>query len=74
MRCEKVFEAGIACESPSVLSNRSNPRGSHFDVSARLTKVISKIDSVVKWKLCHHEELETWTKVSALLVVLSVTR
>jgi len=27
-----------------------------------LTKILSKISSVLKWKLCHHEELATWTK------------
>ncbi|KAF2091132.1 FAD/NAD(P)-binding domain-containing protein [Saccharata proteae CBS 121410] len=27
-----------------------------------LTKIITCIPSVLKWKLCHHEELPTWTK------------
>ncbi|KAJ4176109.1 hypothetical protein NW755_014601 [Fusarium falciforme] len=33
----------------------------------RLTKMISCISTVLKWKLCHHEELVTWTKVSSPL-------
>ncbi|KAF1813356.1 FAD/NAD(P)-binding domain-containing protein [Eremomyces bilateralis CBS 781.70] len=27
-----------------------------------LTKIISCIPSVLRWKLCHHDELDTWTK------------
>ncbi|KAH6988269.1 hypothetical protein BKA56DRAFT_630160 [Ilyonectria sp. MPI-CAGE-AT-0026] len=33
-----------------------------------LTMVLSKIESVVKWKLCHHEELATWTKGAVALL------
>ncbi|KAL6351746.1 hypothetical protein LRP88_14951 [Fusarium phalaenopsidis] len=29
----------------------------------RITRIISCIPSVLKWKLCHHDELESWTKV-----------
>lgn len=34
----------------------------------RLTKIISCIPSVLKWKLCHHEELESWTKNAVVLL------
>ncbi|KAJ4194769.1 hypothetical protein NW759_016485 [Fusarium solani] len=34
----------------------------------RLTKMISCISTVLKWKLCHHEELVTWTKGSVTLL------
>ncbi|KAH7161940.1 hypothetical protein B0J13DRAFT_632650 [Dactylonectria estremocensis] len=34
----------------------------------RLTKMISCIPSVLKWKLCHHDELEFWTKGSVVLL------
>jgi salicylate hydroxylase len=29
----------------------------------RLQKIISCLSTALKWKLCHHEELPTWTKV-----------
>lgn len=31
----------------------------------KLTKIISCIPSVLKWKLCYHDELEIWCKVSS---------
>ena len=31
----------------------------------RLVKIISCVPSVLKWKLCHHSELEKWTMVSS---------
>ncbi|KAF4443576.1 salicylate hydroxylase [Fusarium acutatum] len=34
----------------------------------RLTKMISRVTSVLKWKLCHHEELESWTRESVVLL------
>ncbi|KAI8663819.1 FAD-binding-3 domain-containing protein [Fusarium keratoplasticum] len=34
----------------------------------RLTRMISCISTVLKWKLCHHEELVTWTKGSVALL------
>ncbi|KAJ5951530.1 uncharacterized protein N7479_009943 [Penicillium vulpinum] len=33
-----------------------------------LTKMISCIETVLKWKLCHHEELETWYKQNVALL------
>ncbi|KAI1628322.1 putative salicylate hydroxylase [Exophiala viscosa] len=33
-----------------------------------LTKMLSKVDSVLKWKLCHHEELEKWVRGSVVLL------
>lgn len=29
-----------------------------------LTKIISRIPSVLKWKICSHVELDTWCKAS----------
>ncbi|KAH7232699.1 hypothetical protein B0J15DRAFT_409039 [Fusarium solani] len=34
----------------------------------KLTRMISCISTVLKWKLCHHEELVTWTKGSVALL------
>ncbi|KAM5358691.1 hypothetical protein ACJZ2D_015082 [Fusarium nematophilum] len=34
----------------------------------RLTQMISCVPSVLKWKLCHHDELEVWTKRSVALL------
>ncbi|KAF2478268.1 putative salicylate hydroxylase [Lindgomyces ingoldianus] len=33
-----------------------------------INKIISKIETVTKWKLCHHEELESWTKGNVALL------
>ncbi|EXJ74849.1 uncharacterized protein A1O5_01545 [Cladophialophora psammophila CBS 110553] len=33
-----------------------------------LAKIISCHNSVLKWKLCHHEELRTWVKDSIVLI------
>ncbi|KAH7417764.1 putative salicylate hydroxylase [Cadophora sp. MPI-SDFR-AT-0126] len=33
-----------------------------------LTKIVSCIPSVLKWKLCHHDELETWSKGSIAIL------
>lgn len=30
-----------------------------------LTKIISRIPSVLKWKICTHDELDTWCKASS---------
>lgn len=38
----------------------------------RLTRIISCIPSVLKWKLCHHDELETWTKVGTNRIAICV--
>jgi salicylate hydroxylase len=40
-----------------------------------LIKIISCIPTVLKWRLCHHEELTTWVKVCQIskLVCLGVT-
>lgn len=35
---------------------------------SRLTKIISCIPSVLKWKLCYHEQLEIWCKVGLIIV------
>ncbi|KAF5650801.1 salicylate hydroxylase [Fusarium tjaetaba] len=34
----------------------------------RLTKMLSAVTSVLRWKLCHHEELESWTRESVVLL------
>ncbi|KAF4340669.1 salicylate hydroxylase [Fusarium beomiforme] len=34
----------------------------------RLTKLISCVPSVLKWKLSHHKELESWTRESVVLL------
>ncbi|KAL2276029.1 hypothetical protein FJTKL_01423 [Diaporthe vaccinii] len=34
----------------------------------RLTKIISRIPSVLKWKLCFHDELDTWNKGNVTLL------
>ncbi|KAF2731483.1 putative salicylate hydroxylase [Polyplosphaeria fusca] len=33
-----------------------------------ITKVIDRVKTVLKWKLCHHEELETWTRGNVVLL------
>ena len=34
----------------------------------RLTKMIDQLNSALKWKLCHHEELETWIRGNVALL------
>lgn len=35
----------------------------------RLRKLISCLPSALKWKLCHHKELETWIKVRTMSMI-----
>lgn len=35
---------------------------------SRITKIISTVESVLKWRLCHHEELRSWTRGSVALL------
>ncbi|KAF5541288.1 salicylate hydroxylase [Fusarium mexicanum] len=46
----------------------SEMRRSFEGFDPRLTKMISRVKSVLKWKLCHHEELESWTRESVVLL------
>ncbi|KAF5242940.1 hypothetical protein FANTH_8436, partial [Fusarium anthophilum] len=48
----------------------SEMRRSFEGFDPRLTKMISRVTSVLKWKLCHHEELESWTRYPQESVVL----
>ncbi|KAK4942345.1 hypothetical protein LTR10_017952 [Elasticomyces elasticus] len=50
--------SGARTEKASLEEMRQSFDGWH----PMLTRILSKIVSVLKWKLCHHEELATWTK------------
>lgn len=39
-------------------------RATFREWDSTLTKIISRIPSVLKWKLCFHDELDRWCKVS----------
>ncbi|KIV86034.1 hypothetical protein PV11_01675 [Exophiala sideris] len=56
--------SGARTEKASLEKMRQSFDGWH----PMLTRILSKIDSVLKWKLCHHEELATWTKGSVALL------
>jgi hypothetical protein len=34
-------------------------------ITLRLQELISTINGALKWKICHMQELDTWTKVRA---------
>ncbi|KAK5025884.1 hypothetical protein LTR13_010348 [Exophiala sideris] len=56
--------SGARTEKASLEEMRQSFDGWH----PMLTRILSKIVSVLKWKLCHHEELATWTKGSVALL------
>ncbi|KAI8936116.1 hypothetical protein NX059_007615 [Plenodomus lindquistii] len=43
-------------------------RAHYADWDSTIFRIISCLQSALKWKLCHHEELETWTKNNVALL------
>lgn len=60
MKCESYSVDGIqGSNQPAMGTLVSTP--TNID---RLTALIEKVPSVLKWKICHMKELDTWCKVS----------
>jgi salicylate hydroxylase len=50
------------------MGNIEEMRESFQGWDPRLTHMIAQLNTALKWKLCHHEELETWVKGSVALL------
>ncbi|KAK1674055.1 hypothetical protein BDP55DRAFT_584798 [Colletotrichum godetiae] len=70
----QVFNLVIICPDDIPKRVRQAPgdveemRGLFLGWDGRLTKMLSSVTSVLKWKLCHHEELRSWRKGSIALL------
>ncbi|KAJ5818913.1 Salicylate hydroxylase [Penicillium riverlandense] len=62
--CPDDLPAGVATSAGNVHEMRNLFKG--WD--PRLTALIAQVDNVLKWKICHMKELDTWCKNSVALL------